>query len=230
MVAHELFPTLESLDNVQEAVQFVLPIFFKVASDNDPSVREVLVNDIGGIILYFFRHVPLTTTQSHNSCVSSPSAETTPLPMTNNPLTMKSTPTPSYRSGLTIPSQVFSFTLIDLLLDQNTNVSSFCQNGVVSVSKGLVLDALNGIYESDGQQQARTLLDQEIVRGVIMELYAIAQGRKRRDLQQRTIISATTTTSDPIVASFVDQGEMHLSKMACLSVKQKEKTREVCLA
>jgi hypothetical protein len=226
MVATELLPTLESLDNVQEAIQYVLPIFFKVASDNDSSVREVLVNDIGGIVLYFFRHVPLTTTQSHNSCVSSPFAETIPLAMTNSPSTMKSTPTLPYRHGLTIPPQAFSFTLIDLLLDQNTVVSSLCQNGVVSVSKGLILGAMDGIYGTDGHQQARSILDQEIVHGVIMELYAIAQGRKRRDLLQRTVISATTTTtSDTTFASFVDQGEMHLSKMTCLSVKQKERTR-----
>jgi hypothetical protein len=102
---------------------------------------------------------------------------------------------------------------------------------VVSISKGLILDALDGIYGSDGQQQVRNLLDQEIVQGVILELYAIAQGRKRRDLQQRTIISAPATTApDTTLTSFVDQGEMHLSKMACLSVRQKEKTREdVCM-
>ncbi|SAL95366.1 hypothetical protein, partial, partial [Absidia glauca] len=229
IVATELLPTLESLDNVEEAIQYVLPIFFKVASDDDPSVRGLLVSDIGDIVLYFFRYTLLTTTQpsssthqqqqSHNSCLSSPAAETIPSPMADSTFIMQSTPTSSYPAGLTIPIQAFSFTLIDLLLDQNTAVSSPCQIGVVSISKGLILGALDGIYGSDGQQQVRNLLDQEIVHGVILELYAIALGRKRRDLQQRTIISTSATaTPDTTLTSFVDQGEMHLSKVACLSL------------
>ncbi|KAI8339130.1 armadillo-type protein [Chlamydoabsidia padenii] len=225
MVASELLPTLESLDNVQDAVQYVLPMFLKVSGDTDPNVREALANSIGGIILYYFQHVSFTTDlpstehikqqeqeQPHGSYVtpSSPFSISSSSPVG---LVLLSSPNSTPTCRPTIPSRTFSYALIELLLDQNTMVSSLCQHGMVAITKALVSGAMDGLY-----QDGFGLLDQEILQGVIMELYALAQGWKRRNIQQRTFISATSTISIYDDNPSIDQGELHLSKIACLSL------------
>lgn len=53
MVVRELLPTLKDI-NIEDAIQYVLPIFHKVSADRDEAVREMLANDIDQIILHFF--------------------------------------------------------------------------------------------------------------------------------------------------------------------------------
>ncbi|CAO3593971.1 unnamed protein product [Absidia cylindrospora] len=233
MVASELLASLETITNMEEAIQYFLPIFHKVAADTDPSVREILANDIGGIILYFFKHAPpaLLSTQQQSpssSSSSSSSSPSSPLPNPSSPsllsppssesstvsTTSERTSSRYCTSKSTIPSQLFSFTLIELLLDQNTTVSSPSQHGVVAIAEYLVSTA-----SFNGNKQPLLLLDQEIVQGVIMKLYSLVEGKERRNMQQRTFIPTNSIgVASSEDTSYIDHGELHLSKMACLSL------------
>ncbi|KAI8093223.1 armadillo-type protein [Halteromyces radiatus] len=183
-VAREILPTLESLTDIEEAIQYVLPIIDKVATDTDPDVREIIASNIDRIILYFYKYSP---------------------PKTNSSSPLDTSISPA------IQPQHFCFLLTELLLDQNTIISSLGQQGIVNVTKALVSNALDG----DNEEQWLALLDQEIVQGVLIELYAIAEGRKWRNVHKRTFTLINNLTNSE---RYIDHGELQLSKMACLSL------------
>ncbi|ORX58715.1 ARM repeat-containing protein [Hesseltinella vesiculosa] len=95
-----------------------------------------------------------------------------------------------------IPLHSFSFIMIEWLLDQSNATSAFCQQNIMSLTLELMSDSY--------------LLENEVVDGLILNLFALGQGIKRREPQQRRLVY--TTYDDTLL----DHGDMHLSKMACL--------------
>ncbi|KAI9303316.1 armadillo-type protein [Cunninghamella echinulata] len=130
----------------------------------------------------------------------------------------------------TIPSQVFSFALIELLLDQKTVISSLALQSTISIASSILASAENDDEDNDEdedagdhhQQYCISLLDQEIVQGIILELYNIIKGKRKRHskLYRFVPISSQQNNDDDGDGSIqsIDLGEIHLSKVACLSL------------
>ncbi|KAI9315825.1 armadillo-type protein [Dichotomocladium elegans] len=110
-------------------------------------------------------------------------------------------------SSLHIPPHVFAPLLIDFLLDQNSSLASLGQQCIVSVASELA-------SPRDGENALlyKHLLDSEIFEGVVLGLMGIVDGKSRQsdydDLQD----------SHDRGADEVDQGEINLAKMMCLSL------------
>ncbi|KAI8072452.1 armadillo-type protein [Gongronella butleri] len=96
-----------------------------------------------------------------------------------------------------IPPAIFSFPWIEWLSDDNNStMPAFCQQTVMTIAADLAARP--------------ALLDQEMVHGLLHDLFALAKGDKQRDATTRKIID---TRPDA-----VDAGDAHLAKAACLSM------------
>ncbi|CAO3644723.1 unnamed protein product [Cunninghamella blakesleeana] len=296
-VVKELLPTLKDI-NIEDAIQYVLPIFHKISVDRDESVREMLASDIDQIVLHFFTYSPpsilknTSTSKIKNNIpengISQSNGNSSSLELnhnhttdtTNDHITISPIDLEASAPVATIPSQVFSFALIELLLDQKTIISTLALQSIISITSSILASAEriesndydnnsrikhkdeNDHHDDDHQQYCISLLDQEIVQGIILELYHIIKGERTRHLKQHKFIPISTITNDlknnhdnntnnnnnnnnssisggngnandndddddsdddeynndDNVIQSIDRGEIHLSKVACLSL------------
>ncbi|ORX50959.1 ARM repeat-containing protein [Hesseltinella vesiculosa] len=94
---------------VDEAVDELLPLVYRLAYDEDDTVRETFASELDKIILYFYRQAPPILTDEATS-----------------------------DSSRHIPPKTFSRILIHLLLDQYSNVAALGQQCIVSVTAELM--------------------------------------------------------------------------------------------
>ncbi|KAL0097887.1 armadillo-type protein, partial [Phycomyces blakesleeanus] len=140
--------------------------------------------------------------------------------------------TPNPDNGLHIPPRVFSAILIEFLLDQNSSLATLGQQCIVSVASELA--AVTGPEE----EIYRGLLETEIFEGVVMGLMPVVEGKSRQAdddersrqnpgsndeevyIRRRSSASGFESSNYPHTASAedVDQGEINLAKMMCLSL------------
>ncbi|KAI9287464.1 armadillo-type protein [Umbelopsis sp. AD052] len=122
-----------------------------------------------------------------------------------------SSSTDDYRPVDSIPPQSFSLIFLDFLLDRNSNLAAYGQQCIVNIASHLS-------YISTSQEEpstiltshvAKELLRTEIFEGVIMKLFNIANGI--RSSGQTSDTSAENSAS-------VDESDMNLGKMMCLSL------------
>ncbi|KAI7849453.1 armadillo-type protein [Circinella umbellata] len=130
-------------------------------------------------------------------------------------------PTTMDGSSLHIPQHVFAPLLIEFLLDQNSSLASLAQQCIVSVATELA--AGKGTEDEELYKQ---LLDVEIFEGVVLGLMGIVG--KSRQLENDHPQDGSSGNQDFDEASGfmnhhpsadeVDQGEINLAKMMCLSL------------
>jgi hypothetical protein len=127
-----------------------------------------------------------------------------------------SSSTDDYRPADSIPPQAFSMIFLDFLLDRNSNLAAYGQQCIVNIASHLS-------YISTSQEEpstnltpdiAKELLRTEIFEGVIMKLFNIANGIQHK---QPSINGQTSDTSAEN-SECVDESDMNLGKMMCLSV------------
>ncbi|KAI9285389.1 armadillo-type protein [Umbelopsis sp. AD052] len=132
-----------------------------------------------------------------------------------------------------IPQHIFSNILIELLIDQNSNLASLAQQCIVSVVYQLTNIASGDTAtesESISPSQAQKLLDDEIVDGIINGLLSIA-GRIKTALYEssrgengsQSSVGSPESQANNQKAVFqmsddIDQGEINLCKMVSLSL------------
>jgi hypothetical protein len=132
-----------------------------------------------------------------------------------------------------IPLHVFSNILIELLIDQNSNLASLAQQCIVSVAYQLTnITNAETAPESESilPSVAQKLLDAEIIDGIINGLLSIA-GRIKTALYQsscgengsQSSVGSPDSQNNNQKAVFqmsddIDQGEINLCKMVSLSV------------
>jgi hypothetical protein len=133
------------------------------------------------------------------------------------------------------PVHMFSTMLIELLIDQNSNLASLAQQAIVSVAYQLT-NIANGdsLPENDSISPsfAQQLMDVEIVDGIINGLLSIAGRIKtalydsnRGDNASQSSDGAPDSQYNTQKAVFqmnedIDQGEINLCKMVSLSVSR----------
>lgn len=141
---------------------------------------------------------------------SSSSAETS---------TLLSSSTEDYRTADSIPSQAFSMIFLDFLLDRNSNLAAYGQQCIVNIASHLS-------YISTSQEEpstnltpdiAKELLRIDIFEGVIMKLFNIANGIQPVQHKQQSTNGQTPDTGAENSVG-VDESDMNLGKMMCLSV------------
>ncbi|KAG0170867.1 Serine/threonine-protein phosphatase 4 regulatory subunit 1 [Apophysomyces sp. BC1034] len=142
---------------------------------------------------------------------------------------------PSSGSNLHIPTQKFAPLLIEFLLDQNSNLASLAQQCIVSVASELAAYSNIDLYTQ--------LLEIEIFEGIVMGLMSIVDGKQFH--AENDQLAAPGTTNGPFAddslsvanrrsstpgfeepsymhhqtsADDVDQSEINLAKMMCLSL------------
>ncbi|KAI9028301.1 armadillo-type protein [Phycomyces nitens] len=247
LAAKEISNIIHEID-VAEAVNYVLPMVLKIGIDPDDTVRETFASELDKIILYYYQHAPPLDTKSLPDPLDrfSPSAAVESLHLqdkdtTNDPPQETDQPpdTPlekqsSPDNGLHIPPRVFSAILIEFLLDQNSSLATLGQQCIVSVASELA--AVTGPDE----EIYRGLLESEIFEGVVMGLMPVVDGKARQAeddektrpnkgpndeevyIRRRSSASGYEAVSNyPHPASSaedVDQGEINLAKMMCLSL------------
>ncbi|KAF7725695.1 hypothetical protein EC973_009412 [Apophysomyces ossiformis] len=138
-------------------------------------------------------------------------------------------------SGLHIPAKIFAPLLIEFLLDQNSNLASLAQQCIVSVASEL--EAYSNI------DLCTQLLETEIFEGIVMGLMSIVDGKQNQKQNDQQDIPATANesldkesfspssrrSSTPVFEEHsythqqthtdeVDQSEINLAKMMCLSL------------
>ena len=130
-------------------------------------------------------------------------------------------PTNMDGSSLHIPQHVFAPLLIEFLLDQNSSLASLAQQCIVSVATELA--AGKGTEDEELYKQ---LLDVEIFEGVVLGLMGIVGKSRQLENDQSQDGSSGNQDFDEASgfmnhhpsADEVDQGEINLAKMMCLSV------------
>lgn len=132
--------------------------------------------------------------------------------------------------SLHIPAHVFAPLLIEFLLDQNSSLASLGQQCIVSVATELA-----NAKETENEEYYKKLLDVEIFEGIVMGLMTIVDGRTRHaendshDMDNERSSEERSSNFDEggfmghhPSADDVDQGEINLAKMMCLSVRKNE--------
>ncbi|KAI9275586.1 armadillo-type protein [Phascolomyces articulosus] len=131
-------------------------------------------------------------------------------------------PITSEDSSLHIPQHVFAPLLIEFLLDQNSSLASLAQQCIVSVATELA--AGKG---TEDEELYRKLLDVEIFEGVVLGLMSIVgksrqlendQSQDGSGNQDGVYDEASGFMNHHPSADEVDQGEINLAKMMCLSL------------
>lgn len=123
------------------------------------------------------------------------------------------------RSSSNIPSQSFSMIFVDFLLDQNSNLATYCQQCIVNIASHLSFIAKNQEESSSiSADVARGLLQMEIFEGIIMNLYKITMGQQPFRSRQPSADDQSSNNDINTNVSSIDEGEMNLAKMMCLSV------------
>ncbi|KAI7878973.1 ARM repeat-containing protein [Lichtheimia hyalospora FSU 10163] len=107
---------------------------------------------------------------------------------------------------LHIPQYAFAPLLIEFLLDQNSSLASLGQQCIVSVASELASKAKH-------HELYRDLLDTEIFEGVVLGLMAIVDGKPRQGDYDQALDNHEKSSADEM-----DQGEINLAKMMCLSL------------
>lgn len=120
-----------------------------------------------------------------------------------------------------IPSQTFSMIFVDFLLDQNSNLATYCQQCIVNIASHLSYIATTEDETSTSitADMAKDLLRTEIFEGVIMNLYNITRGQQPFQSRQQALDDQIPDGSTDHPQS-LDEGEMNLAKMMCLSVSE----------
>jgi hypothetical protein len=123
------------------------------------------------------------------------------------------------RSSDNIPPQSFSMIFVDFLLDQNSNLATYCQQCIVNIASHLSFIAKNQEENSSiTAEVARALLQTEIFEGIIMNLYKITMGQQPFQARQPSADDQSSNNDIDTNVSSIDEGEMNLAKMMCLSV------------
>lgn len=119
-----------------------------------------------------------------------------------------------------IPSQSFSVIFVDFLLDQNSNLATYCQQCIVNIASHLsyIANTEEEPSTSITAEIAKELLRTEIFEGVIMNLYNITNGQQPFQSRQQAVDDQIPDGGADIPQS-IDEGEMNLAKMMCLSVR-----------
>ncbi|OAD65174.1 hypothetical protein PHYBLDRAFT_184209 [Phycomyces blakesleeanus NRRL 1555(-)] len=206
LLAKELAETLDEI-TVEQAVCDVLPMIHRVGTDPDETVREQLASELDKMIMYYYKNAPplapapapvskmKQSPESESPLSPSQDVEMTTVSLNFNPLdnptsnqpnptpapTTTHTPTTTTTTTTTtitkkkptqpefhIQSQVFAPLLINFLLDQNTALTNLGQQCIMSVANFLV---------SKDTDFYRSLLQSDIIDGVLMGLVAISEGK-----------------------------------------------------
>ncbi|KAM3581457.1 hypothetical protein VKS41_006283 [Umbelopsis sp. WA50703] len=123
------------------------------------------------------------------------------------------------RSSDNIPPQSFSMIFVDFLLDQNSNLATYCQQCIVNIASHLSFIAKNQEENSSiTAEVARALLQTEIFEGIIMNLYKITMGQQPFQARQPSADDQSSNNDIDTNVSSIDEGEMNLAKMMCLSL------------
>ncbi|KAI9023008.1 armadillo-type protein [Phycomyces nitens] len=236
LLAKELAGTLDEI-TVEQAVCDVLPMIHRVGTDPDETVREMLINELDKMIMYYYKNAPPLGPKkpAPQSEPLSPSQDTamTTVPLHSNSLSTPAQPNPKQdtQAKLHIPSQVFAPLLIHFLLDQNTVLASLGQQCIMSVANALV---------AEDTESYRLLLQSEIIDGVMMGLMAISEGKSQyghddddddMDIEHNQGRRASSSRHGGVpgfegsgyMSSFQsseepEEGEMNMAKMTCLSL------------
>ncbi|KAI9499520.1 armadillo-type protein [Zychaea mexicana] len=126
-------------------------------------------------------------------------------------------------SALHIPQHVFAPLLIEFLLDQNSSLASLAQQCIVSVATELA-----SAKRTEDEGLHKKLLDVEIFEGVVLGLMAIVNKSSRQSdsdqsqdgsgNQDGVYDEASGYMNHHPSADEIDQGEVNLAKMMCLSL------------
>lgn len=127
-----------------------------------------------------------------------------------------------------IPRNVFAYTIIEFLLDQNTTLASIAQQSVVTLAAELA-DTIQG---SDKYALHQALLNMEIFEGVVLGLISIFSRKQQQqqkdsddsDEEQQKTNSASTEVTEP---KFGDKENMDITVLDALVSPESNTTTAV---
>ncbi|CAG8495067.1 11790_t:CDS:10, partial [Scutellospora calospora] len=186
-IAKEL-PSLIKDVEINEAVEYVLPLMNSLGTDPEDHVREAFTPELDKIIWFYYSHCPLRDTID-NILIDN---ALTPRPLTpqrpqtpQRPSTPQRPQTPIQQS---FPSQpptptnhmpylspaAFTPLLHALLLDQNTGIAQAAQNAIQSLVERI-------LEEPDINYKEKELLERETLEGVVLGIGRLDQEKAKRE-------------------------------------------------